>query len=117
MLANMRDLPWALIRDFNEVLLEEEKSGGNLICQRRVRKIKECMDDCHMLDLGFSGLKFTWTNKRDIGDLIQCKLDRCWVNLGWKAFYSTTNVTHLTRVNSDHCPFLLNLNPPFGHYF
>ena len=41
MLGNIHDLPWALIGDFNEVLLEEEKSGGNLICQRRVRTIKE----------------------------------------------------------------------------
>jgi len=103
--------------DFNEVLLEEKKFGGNSICQRRVRAIKECMDDCHMLDLGFSRPKFTWLNKRDIRDLIQCRLDRCWVNLGWKAFYLEANVTHLARVNSDHCPLLLNLNPLLGTTF
>ena len=53
------------------------KSGGNPICQRRVRAIQDCMNECHMMDLGFSGLKFTWSNKRDLGGLIQCKLDRC----------------------------------------
>ena len=39
MLANIQDLPWALMGDFNEVLSKEEKSGGNHISQRRVRVI------------------------------------------------------------------------------
>lgn len=83
MLANLHALPWAHMGDFNEVLSEEEKSGGNPICQRRVRAIQDCMNECHMMDLGFSGLKFTWSNKRDLG--------------------GDANVTHLARVNLDHC--------------
>ena len=76
MLANLHDLPWAHMGDFNEVLSEEKKFGGNPICQRRVRAIQDCMNECHMMDLGFSRLKFTWSNKRDLGGLTQCKLDR-----------------------------------------
>ena len=53
--------------NFNEVIAEEEKAGGNLICQRRVWAIMDCMSECHMMDLGFSGPKFTWTNKREVG--------------------------------------------------
>nr|XP_023875292.1 uncharacterized protein LOC111987785 [Quercus suber] len=115
MLANLHDLPWALMGDFNEVLSEEEKSGGNLVCMRRVRAIKECMDACHVMDLGFLGPKFTWSNKRETGDLIQRRLDRCWANPDWKEFYSEANVTHLARINSDHCPLVLNLNPNMGN--
>ena len=117
MLANLHDLPWALMGDFNEVLLEEEKSGGNLVCLKRVKAIKECRDACHVMDLGFSGPKFTWSNKRETGDLIQCRLDRCWANPEWKEFYSKANVTHLARVNFDHCPLVLNLNPNMGNVF
>ncbi|XP_050273143.1 uncharacterized protein LOC126716155 [Quercus robur] len=47
----------ALMGDFNEVLSADEKYGGNPIFQRRVRAIKECMDDYSMMDLGFSGPK------------------------------------------------------------
>ena len=114
MIANMHDMPWTLMGDFNEVLSDDEKFGGNPICQRRVRAIKECMDDCHMMDLGFSGPKYTWTNKRELGNLIQCRLDRCWVNPGWKELYPEACVTHLARVNSDHCLLLLRLHPPLG---
>lgn len=100
--------------DFNEVLFKEEKSRGNPISQRRVRAILDFMNVCHMMDLGFSGPKFTRSNKREIGDLIQCKLDRCWANLEWKEFFNEANVTHLARVNFYHCPLLLNLNPNTG---
>ena len=111
----MHGLPWALMGDFNEVLSKEEKYGGNPVCQRRVRAIKECMDVCHMMDLGFPGPKFTWTNKREVGDLIQCRLDRCWANSEWKRLFEEANVTHLVRVNFDHYPLLLKLSPNLGN--
>ena len=69
------------------------------------------MNTCQMMDLGFSGPRFTRSNKRDIGGLIQCRLDRCWANPEWKALFAEANVTHLSKANSDHCPFFLNLNP------
>ena len=52
------------MRDFNEVLSEKEKSGGNPIYQRRVRAIQDCMNECHMMDLGFSRLKFTLVQQK-----------------------------------------------------
>ena len=53
MLASLHNLPWAIMGDFNEVIAEEEKSGGNPISQRRVNAILDCMDTCQMMDLGF----------------------------------------------------------------
>ena len=70
LLSILHDLPSALMGDFNEVISEEEKSRGNPICQRRVRAILDYMNECQMMDLGFSGPKFTWTNKRELGGLI-----------------------------------------------
>lgn len=114
MLASLHNLPWDLIGDFNELLTEEEKSRGNSISQRRVVAIRDCMNVCHMLDLGFFGPKFTWSSKREFGNLIQCRLDRCWANPDWKEFFNKANVTHLARINLDHCPLLLNLCPNIG---
>ena len=31
--------------------------------------------------------------------------------LDWRAFFTEAYVTHLARINSDHCPLLLKLNP------
>ena len=45
-------------------------------------KYTGCMDFCNLIDLGFSSSKYTWTNKSDIYDLIQQRLDRVWANSG-----------------------------------
>ena len=65
LIATLHDLPWAIKGDFNEVITEGEKAGGNPIYLRRVRAILDYMNDCQMMDLGFSAPKFTWTNKRE----------------------------------------------------
>ena len=31
---------------------------------------KECLDKCNMIDIGFLGPRFTWTNKREDQALI-----------------------------------------------
>ena len=98
--------------DFNEVVNEQEKFGGNPVNQNRIRPYVDCMNCCGMLDLGFSGPRYTWSNKRGLTDLIQLRLDRCWPNSSWKSLFKEANVTHLAQVNSDHCPLLLNLSPP-----
>lgn len=36
-IASRHNLPWLALGDFNDVLLEDEKFGGNGICGRRVR--------------------------------------------------------------------------------
>ena len=49
---------------------------------------------------------------RGVSDLIQERLDRSWVNPRWKALYPKASMQHLASLNSDHCPLLLNLDPP-----
>ena len=72
------------------------------------------MNFCHLMDLGFFGPKYTWSNLRGISDLIQECFDRCWADSDWKLLYPEAIVCHLPRVNSDHYPLLLNLDtlPP-----
>ena len=102
-----------MLGDFNEVLSRDDKFGGKDVKLNRALEFKECLDECNMLDLGFAGLKYTWTNSRPITDLILERIDRCFANPSWRTLYSNATVTHLPRIWSDHCPVLLELCRPY----
>ncbi|XP_050273319.1 uncharacterized protein LOC126716553 [Quercus robur] len=110
-MADLHDLPWVMAGDFNEPLSESDKFGGRGVSVNRTLQFKECLDACSMIDLGFSGPWFTWTNRRDIQALIHERIDRFFVNPQWCLMYPEARVAHLTRCHSDHCPILLELQP------
>ncbi|XP_030963921.1 uncharacterized protein LOC115985091 [Quercus lobata] len=112
--SELHNMPWVLARDFNEPLLGEDKFGGRAVSVNRSLLFKECLDKCSMIDIGFSGPRFTWTNKRDIQALIQERIDRFFVNPSWCLLYPEARVVHLTRCHSDHCPVLMEMQPRRG---
>ncbi|XP_023872646.1 uncharacterized protein LOC111985234 [Quercus suber] len=54
-----------IVGDFNEPLADEDKFGGRPVSLARSLLFKECLDKCNMVDMGFSGPKYTWTNRRE----------------------------------------------------
>ena len=104
-------MAWVIAGDFNEPLLDDDKYGGRAISINRSLQFKECLDKCNMMDLGFTGPRFTWTNGRELSVLIQERIDRFFVNPSWCLQYPEARITHLTRCHSDHCPVLLEAEP------
>ena len=51
------------LRDFNDMISDEEKLGGLPVNRARISTFRNCMDNCGLIDLGFHGPHFTWTNK------------------------------------------------------
>ena len=115
--AQLHNLPWLMLGDFNEVLCGEDKFRGNQVNLNRTLEFKDCLDECNTLDLGFVGPKYTWTNHRPITSLILERIDRCFVNLRWRLLYPEAIVTHLPRTFSDHCPILVELCKPSANNF
>ena len=68
--AGLHNMPWVVAGDFNEPLSEEDKFGGRAVSVNRSFLFKECLEKCNMIDIGFSGPRFTWTNRREIQALI-----------------------------------------------
>ena len=56
-----------------------------MISTNRSLLFSECLDTCNMVDLGFNGPRFTWTNRKNISDLVQERIDRCFANPSWSA--------------------------------
>lgn len=107
--ADLHNMPWVLAGDFNEPLINEDKFGGRAVSVNRSLLFKYCLDNCGMIDIGFSGPRFTWTNKREVQALIQERIYRFFVNASWCTLYPEARVFHLTRCHSDHCPVMLDL--------
>ena len=60
-----------IARDFNEPLAKDDKFGGRLVSISRSLIFKECFVKCNVVDIGFNGSRFTWSNRRDVNNLIQ----------------------------------------------
>ncbi|XP_074277192.1 uncharacterized protein LOC141600836 [Silene latifolia] len=112
-LADNLSLPWTCLGDFNEVSSASEKFGGRSVILNRVNLFNDTMNMCNLLDLGFTGPKFTWTNHRRTNPILE-RLDRVWVNHAWLDTFPNSHNNHLIRLSSDHCPILLDtiINTP-----
>ena len=78
--ADLHNMPWIMASDFNEPLIEEDKYGGRGVHVNCSPAFKDCLDYCNMVDMGFSGPRYTWTNKRELNNLILERIDRFFMN-------------------------------------
>ncbi|KAK3225328.1 hypothetical protein Dsin_005190 [Dipteronia sinensis] len=82
-LQGLSALPWLCGGDFNEILQEKEKSGGLPRKEALMDSFRLALDSWGLMDLGFSGPEFTWSYKRDGGDLIHERIHRCVSLMEW----------------------------------
>jgi hypothetical protein len=108
--ASTHNVPWVVAGDFNDILSSHEKLSSTPANSRRMNVFHNCLDACNLLDLGFNGPRFTWTNKRDRG-LVMERLDQFFCNPSWQTMFVKSIVLHLPRVHSDHTPILLDTEP------
>ena len=106
-LNNQFRLPWLCFGDFNEILSQEEKSGGALRPQHQIEAFKDIVSKCEFIDLVFSGFNFTWCNQREGYDRVYLRLDRALATQDWLEHFPRARVQHLEDTTSDHCPILL----------
>ena len=103
--------PWLCFGDFNMILDAKEKVGGRSGSSSNSNYFNSLMFELGAIDLGFSGARFTWCNKRWGHGCIRERLDRAIVNMQWRTEFPRAAVFHLGAVNSDHCPLIIDTNP------
>ncbi|KAK6780088.1 hypothetical protein RDI58_022272 [Solanum bulbocastanum] len=102
-------IPWCTVGDFNVITDADEKLGGCVYNMKKSLEFIGVIEACGLMDLGFSGPKFTWSNHRGINSRIWKRLDRAMVNDKWLQDMPHSNITHLPSVGSDHCPLLMEI--------
>jgi hypothetical protein len=63
-LKNESDLPWCVLGDFNEAMWSFEHFSVTPRCESQMLAFRDTLEMCGLVDLGFSGLPFTFDNKR-----------------------------------------------------
>ncbi|XP_061337053.1 uncharacterized protein LOC133284091 [Gastrolobium bilobum] len=93
--------------DFNEIKSANEMKGGALMNLSRCIKFIEVLNDCHIMDIGCTGSKFTWRSTKCLHlDSVYKRLDRVYANAEWRTAFADTSARTLPRLNSDHNPNL-----------
>uniref|UniRef100_A0A803P996 Reverse transcriptase domain-containing protein n=1 Tax=Cannabis sativa TaxID=3483 RepID=A0A803P996_CANSA len=94
-------LPWLAIGDFNEILSNNDKSGGSLRRESHMEAFKTSLDKCFLQEVPYNGDPFTWTN-RTTPHALKERLDWCFINNKWSSHFHLPTVDHLDYFNSDH---------------
>lgn len=109
-LKERSNLPWCVIGDFNDMMYEDEKRGGNKQPHYLLTGFTETLELCQLRDLGFVGEKFTWEKSRGSHLWIQERLDRGVANQNWRDLFPEAEVQVIEVATSNHLPLFLQLN-------
>ncbi|KAL3498472.1 hypothetical protein ACH5RR_041204 [Cinchona calisaya] len=93
--------------DFNVIAKPDEYIGRARPDVGAIRDSTSCINDCHMLELPFSGGGFKWSGPQS-GEHVSKHLDCVLVNQYWVSIFPMAVVQHLCRSPSDHSPLLLS---------
>ena len=108
-LRNETDLAWLCAGDFNEILYDHEQFGGNDRREWLMEGFRDAMSYGGLTDLGFSGLPYTWDNRREGRHNVKVRLDRALGDDALLDQFGDTAVTHIQTTESDHCTVLIRL--------
>ncbi|XP_075654904.1 uncharacterized protein LOC142625081 [Castanea sativa] len=109
-------LPWLCISDYNEILRNSEKLGGQLRLKQQMDRFREVVDFCRFRDLGYSGPRYTWSRHFENGDSVWARLDCALANEEWMRKFANVKVAFRSKIASSHTRRLYNVDKvEFGH--
>ncbi|CAL2238646.1 unnamed protein product [Prunus armeniaca] len=93
--------------DFNEIISNVEKVGGNPRPQWQMDDFKEAISDCCFKEIPFLGSPFTWS-RGSSGSLVKEHLDRGLASHSVFQHFEHLLVHHYVTDASDHAPLVLH---------
>ncbi|XP_026459087.1 uncharacterized protein LOC113359711 [Papaver somniferum] len=98
--------PWCLVGDLNAITSTNEKHGGSQKLSNANIEFRNFIQDRGLIDLGYTGPAFTWSNGAIVEKPIFERLDRAVCTADWFFMFPDNGVLHLPRISSDHAPIL-----------
>jgi hypothetical protein len=107
-------MSWVCARDLNEILDRSKKYGGFDRSRSQMEAFKQTLEDCHLTNMGFCGLKLMWSNRRRDHFFTQERLDRVVANKEWHELYPVVDVYVEAVRSSDHSPVFLVMKKSYS---
>uniref|UniRef100_A0A453S201 Endonuclease/exonuclease/phosphatase domain-containing protein n=2 Tax=Aegilops tauschii subsp. strangulata TaxID=200361 RepID=A0A453S201_AEGTS len=72
---------------------------------------RDTLEVCELVDLGFTGLPFTYDNKRGRSANVKVRLDQAVATNGWRNLFAYAVVEHIPSPCSDHLVLFMKGEP------
>lgn len=105
----LRDEPWLLAGDFNEILDSSEKEGGADRHPSSYWDFRHMTENCKIKTIRSTGNILSWAGKRDLV-WVKCRLDRCFGNDEWFNLFPRCQAEYMKMYASDHRPVMLQFS-------
>ncbi|KAL9686721.1 hypothetical protein QQ045_031114 [Rhodiola kirilowii] len=102
-------LPWCILGDFNDILCKSDTTRFSNQKGYYMHLFRRAIIDCSLMDFGYKGYKFTYTNRRQGSLECKSRLDRVFASTGWLSKFSTATNSHIYTYSSDHMALLLEV--------
>jgi hypothetical protein len=91
-----------------------KKVGGLWRSEQQLEGFRNSLSECNLGDMGFSGSKYTWSNKRNSLEFIKERLNRALATPGWSNHFPFFEVEVLATRTLGHKPLWLRFSstPP-----
>ncbi|XP_071925834.1 uncharacterized protein [Coffea arabica] len=97
--------------DFNDILSNEEKWEGVFREERSFKDFRHFIELNRLVDIGFEGHPWTWSNHWDNEGEIRQRLDRALGSMDWFQDFESAKCHHIETLAFDHSLLLLDTNP------
>lgn len=87
-----------------------DKRGGLEQPLSLLTGFSEAINECGLLDIGFSGEKYTWEKFRGQPNWVQERLDRAFANQLWCNLFPQAELRVMDVSTSDHLPIYIQLH-------
>lgn len=108
-LSLTRHSPWFLTGDFNDIICNNEKSGGTVRPESSFTSFRSFLSTCDLFDIKHSGNFLSWRGQRH-SHLVHCRLDRAVANSSWSDLFPRARCEYLKFEASDHRPLVTTLD-------
>lgn len=104
----IQGFPWISVGDFNAIASGENSSSNH---NRQCSHFVEWIFQEGLVDLGFSGTRYTWMKGVNENTFRGACMDRALANVTWCNRFPEARVSYLPKSHSNHVPLLITLDP------